>query len=436
MTFRGRGTHRASLSPLRRTAETPRIRACLKRVLAVLLRSSSNSSRATRCRAIPLIASVLGLCGCDAAGRALSTLGVCGEGEAGVRQVPSSTPVQWTTTPELREIWRFPPADEDPLLFPVSVAVSHDGTAAVSDVGRGAMLLDASGTSLAAGTYGAAASGALIAPVAAAWAGDRTLMVWDLESGDVVTSPPGGPTSRRSVPREFRDAILEGGDLIRVALRLDGSVLAVRGRGIGRGATGLELRREELLLQLPDASAATTVVADTVETVEGWPRGGSVALTIASSPAGALAVADPSGAYRIRLTTSEGEELILCRDEPGLPVTPAELGEEAPARWRNLATALAAAGPVEHPTAIGRLFFDAQERLWVQRERPRPYGDTDRLHGVPGATYDVFAANGTLLGSIAAPQNARLQTALGDIAWSLESEPDGTFRIAAYVIVD
>jgi hypothetical protein len=69
---------------------------------------------------------------------------------------------------------------------------------------------------------------------------------------------------------------------------------------------------------------------------------------------------------------------------------------------------------------VGRLFFDVDGRLWVQRDRPVASDAWDRLYGVAGATYDVFSREGRLLGEVRAQAAARLQSARGDFVWALE----------------
>jgi hypothetical protein len=66
------------------------------------------------------------------------------------------------------------------------------------------------------------------------------------------------------------------------------------------------------------------------------------------------------------------------------------------------------------------MFFDAEERLWIQRDRPNPFDPWDGLYGPAGGQYDVFSRAGDYLGEIHAPAGARLQSALGDTIWALE----------------
>lgn len=328
------------------------------------------------------------------------------------------------------------PGGPDTLQFPVGVAVSPDGRVAVADFSRGEVAIvgpdgEWMGNAVPAGT----ASGEALAPIAVAWRSGGELLVWDVAGSRVLALAPGASTMDDGpVASDFNEAMLAAGEVVWAALRRDGTVLTIRRERIGLLPDGLELQRESLFALDPGESRPRSIVADTFETASGWPRPGTVALTVATSPSGALAYADPDGGYRLHVTSATGERLLICRDLAGLPVTAAELGEGAPEEWRNLADALAAVGPSENPATAGRLLFDAEERLWVQRERPQPFGGTERLHGVPGATYDVFGSDGALLGSLTAPPGARVQTALGDTLWTLRSAETGGYELVAYEI--
>ncbi len=99
-----------------------------------------------------------------------------------------------------------------------------------------------------------------------------------------------------------------------------------------------------------------------------------------------------------------------------------------------LAEALREAGPPETPASFGRLVLDADGRLWVQRERPRPGVDRAELYGMPGAEHDVFDAAGRYLGTVRLPEGARLQTARGDTVYAFEIGDMGETWVVAYAM--
>jgi hypothetical protein len=73
----------------------------------------------------------------------------------------------------------------------------------------------------------------------------------------------------------------------------------------------------------------------------------------------------------------------------------------------------------------------ADGRIWVQRDRAGPYPGLDTMYGPTGGEWDVFEANGTFLGTLAAPDGARLQAASADRAWAfITGELDETTIVA------
>lgn len=69
---------------------------------------------------------------------------------------------------------------------------------------------------------------------------------------------------------------------------------------------------------------------------------------------------------------------------------------------------------------MGRIFVDADERIWIHRRRPDPTDDWGTLYGAPGGIFDVFDRAGAYLGEVHAPETARLQAAAGDVVIGLE----------------
>jgi hypothetical protein len=143
-------------------------------------------------------------------------------------------------------------------------------------------------------------------------------------------------------------------------------------------------------------------------------------------------------AYVIRVHPADGAPATqVCRPAPPLPLTGHERGDFHDSLSRNtfardLSRAIKAAAPVTQPAPAGRIFFDADDRLWVQRDRPDPFGSDEALLGVPGARYDLFSREGRYLGELRAPPRLRIHTARGRRAYGIEITEDGAKWIAAY----
>jgi hypothetical protein len=205
-----------------------------------------------------------------------------------------------------------------------------------------------------------------------------------------------------------------------------GAAARVAERAATSAATG---RRLALILRLPPGAAAPDTIARGVVrtvpagrpfagwTLPGWPRP-----VAAVGPGGVLATGGEDGAYLVVIHDDEGRPTRqLCRDAPPLPLSPEETGRgTVPEALRDLADALRDAPRPDALAHYGRIFLDANGRLWVQRERPSPFDAQDAMLGVAGARYDIFDGEGRYLGELRAPPGARLQAALGDTVWALE----------------
>jgi hypothetical protein len=388
-----------------------------------------SGSRAVHGAVLSCLGAFLGACADQ------ESLGFCEPSEQGVSAVIADAPREWTTSPVFTELWRAGGTREDQVLgLPAGLAVARDGRVALPDLVLGeVMVVAADGTWLGTRMPHGPGPGEVGAPVAVTWDTLSNLLAWDVENGRVVTIREGSAEAAElRVNPAFNRSILVAGEVLYAAVQGDGSVLAIQAEIVERRPDGLSLTRESLQRVLGEGDPETLATVTFESLTSGWPRGGATALTAASSHRGSIAYADAAGDYRIHVIRPTGERLLICRDAPALPLTDAELGRDAPAGWENPAAALAAAGPTDSPAAIGRLFFDADERLWVQRERPRPFGDGDRLFGVPGARYDVYSPAGDYLGEITSPPAARLLGALGDTVLAFETGELDTTWVVAY----
>jgi hypothetical protein len=283
-------------------------------------------------------------------------------------------------------------------------------------------------------------------PVAAAWGDDGRLAVFDVvapkvthladatRASESVSAAEGSSAAEdRAVTPAFTAPVVSSGELLWAGVQPSGAALLQAAHlphpdeTTTRGAT--TGRRLALILRLPSGAAAPdTLARGIVRTIPegrpfaGWALPGWPRPVAAVGPGGVLATGGKDGAYRIVIHDDEGlPTRQVCRDAPALPLSADEAGRgEVPEAMRDLAAGLRDAPRPDALAPYGRIFLDANGRLWVQRERPSPFDGTDALLGVAGAHYDIFDDEGRYLGELRAPPRARLQAALGDTVWAFE----------------
>jgi hypothetical protein len=412
----------------------------------------------------------------------------CPPAHAGIEVVASTGAGVWESAgamPHLVELWRAGGLNEgEELALPIHLAVSPTGRAAVPDFGLGeVVVIEPDGRW--AGAWGGKGSGPgeLAMPVAAAWGADGRLVVFDVVAPKItflaeVASVAVGTSAAesmsateraseaedRAITPAFTAPVVSSGELLWAGVQPSGAALlqpahlplpdeaTTRGpasdaaaaptaeRAATSAATG---RRLALILRLPPGAAAPDTIARGVVrtipagrpfagwTLPGWPRP-----VAAVGPGGVLATGGEDGAYRVVIHDDAGRPTRqLCRAAPALPLSPEETGRgTVPEALRDLAAALRDAPAPAALAPYGRIFLDADGRLWVQRERPSPFDAQDAMLGVAGARYDIFDGEGRYLGELRAPPGARLQAALGDTVWAFEvGELDETTVVAYQV---
>lgn len=333
------------------------------------------------------------------------------------------------------ELWRAGGLNEnEALAFPLSASVSSHGRLAIADF----MLLelavvDADGTWHERWARPGRGPGELSRPVAAAWSEDgSSVAVLDIENPRVLFVRDG--TAARPdlrIPSEVPAQVLAAGSLTWAGVTPTGRALLQPSPSevIDPDQPELASLRSAVLVAAPGADAFDTLVVRTTpglgesrfggSVAPGWPR-----LTVAVGPRGHLAVGGEDARYRVRLLRPDGvTDRILCRDVPALAFGEREREPPPQADDRSadaFAAALADAPRPDTLAPFGRLFVSREGDLWVQRERPSALRFGESYHGVPGARYDVFDDDGSYLGEVRAPENARLQAALGDTVWAYE----------------
>jgi hypothetical protein len=394
----------------------------------------------------------------------------CPPGASGTDVVANSGPGVWESAgakPRLVELWRAGGLREgEELAMPIHLAVSPTGRVAVPDFGLGeAVVIEADGSW--AGAWGGKGSGPgeVTTPVAAAWEDDGRLAVFDVVAPKVTLLTEGTSAAEdRAVTPAFTAPVVNSGELLWAGVQPSGGALlqpahlplpdetTTRGQrsdaATASGAATAEHaaisaatgQRLALILRLPPGAAAPdTIARGVVRTIPagrpfaGWPLPGWPRPVAAVGPGGVLATGGEDGTYLVVIHDDEGRPTRqLCRNAPPLPLSQAETGRgDVPEALRDLAAALRAAPRPDTLAPYGRIFLDADGRLWVQRERPSPFDAADAMLGVAGAHYDIFDDEGRYLGELRAPPGARLQAALGDTVWAFEvGELDETTVVA------
>ncbi|MGH7474912.1 MAG: hypothetical protein ACRELD_01345 [Longimicrobiales bacterium] len=367
------------------------------------------------------------------------TLAGCAEPSSEVRREPLVPDVAVTENgrsgrwhserARLVELWRAGGLNEgQELHVPASIATNHDGYTAIADFGLGEVVVVApDGEWLGAWTRMGRGPGEVTTPIAVAWTDQRTLAVFDVMAPKVAFVRAGSAVAEDlGIDPSFTAPMVAGGEIGWAGVQPSGSVLLQPGRG-ARGEASTNVAPMAVLRLRAGASSVDTVVAARVPIVQdgpfaGWPLPGWPRPLVALGSRGQLAAAAPDGTYRVVIYGADGAPLRqLCRQVPPLPLTNAERGAGDVAEpMRPLAAAIAQAGPPVTPASIGRLILDPDGRLWVQRDRPSPFDPAAALHGVAGATFDVFDVDGRFLGEVGVPAGVRLQSAVGDTVWGLE----------------
>ncbi len=354
-----------------------------------------------------------------------------------VEVVAAGPAVRWDAAPALRELWR---TGADSLALPVALVIADDRRAAVVDFGRRSVpVIGADGAWLRTWTGAANDANAVAMPLAAAWMDRSTLGIFDLMRSRILYLQEGAVVDEVPVTSDFSGPIQLAGELAWARLGPDGSVFATSAAAPLAAGDGRVLQSEYLLRVRRGAQRVDTVATTSVPTLfslPGVPVPGAMGLLAAVGPSSELAVSDTSGVYLIRISDAAGRKRILCSATQPLPLRRAERGDTAVGDGRefHLASALQRATPASSPHPFGRLLFDADGRLWVQRERPNPFDPADRTWGVASATHDVYSPDLEYLGVVEAAPGTRLQSARGDTIWAFAFDEEGGVEIVTFSI--
>lgn len=385
-------------------------------------------------------------CASDAGSGAATAVAWCDAdpARADVALTPADDEGVWARegrgAPSFVERWRAGGLNEgEELAFPLNASVSYTGRLAIADfMLANLVLIEPDGRWLPWMRRGQG-PGELSHPAAVRWIGaSDTLVVYDIGNSRAVFVVDFEPPGRiLNVSPDFTGSIVRSGEARWIGVAPDGGVVTAPVPEPVHASTGDLVDAEAPILHLRPGAATpdtlATVVVPTVPgagfTAPGWPK------TLASvSNQATLALGGSDARYRVERFDATGRLIdVICRDAPALSLEDRELKapEAADPALRSLEVSLAAAPRPDSLAPYGRLFFSAEGNLWVQRERPAALRFGDAYHGVPGALYDVFDPEGRYLGELRAPENARLQAALGDTVWAYEvGELDETWVVA------
>lgn len=356
----------------------------------------------------------------------------------------SEGPGRWEEqgrSPELVELWRAGGLEEGQgMVFPITIAAGPEGRIAVPDFGAGRVFVVApDGEWLGSWTRRGRGPGEILRPVAARWTADGRLGVFDIQGSKVAwLDGPGETADELQLDPDFTSPVIASGSLRWAGLGPRGTAWLRPGPS---GAEAVGARAVDAVTRLRvSAETPDTVLRDTVPTLAADGRFSGTVLPGAPRPVtavaadGALLFASPDGRYAVhRLGPSDDRPSpVLCRSAGPRPLRTAERAEgDVPEGGEALADAVRGASEPGRLASIGRLMAGADGRIWVQRERPAPFG-RQGIYGPPGGTWDVFGAEGGYLGGVEAPAGGMLLAARGDTAWAFEAGELDEIWIVAY----
>lgn len=357
--------------------------------------------------------------------------------EGGVVRL-ADKPTGWSSPPTLELVWRVDGSEPGrELVTPTSAALSATtGRIAITDMAlQEVVVISADGEWL--GRWGRAGlgPGELMAPFASAWRSDGTLLVYDpVRSMLVVFDSTGTALDDERVDAAFTAAL--GGGARSIQLTGSGILLAEPGASFaGDGPTRMHM----VLRGGPPGVPIDTVIRSDVTvimvrgaapmTAPGWqvPLGTVHGDSI-------FAVAGDRPEYMIRVFRRGRLSHVICRDVDPLPLSQDEIRPQEPNVPDAVATAMADAETPRIPARIGRLNFDAERRLWVQRDRARALSGRDFVFGRAGALLDVYGVDGLYLGEVRMPPDVRFIGAARDLVFGLESDELDVLSVVAFRI--
>lgn len=342
-------------------------------------------------------------------------------------------PARGATGARLEQVWRIDgAADGRELVLPAGAAVSGAlGRAAVVDFQLGeVVVVGLDGSWL--GRWGRRGSGPgeVGHAVAARWNEDDHLEVYDPGNARLlIFDGEGNAAGGHEANAAFTAAL--GGGVAWISFGPGGTLLA---RPVDGRATVAGEAEYAVLRGLAAGSGVDTVARASVPVVKvsGWmevPAPGWPVPHAAVSPDMVMAVAGVGPEYRIELRDASGTRL-LCRAVEPQPVG-AEERTPPEDEGAEMRAAMARAPAPSHPAVIGRLAWDDDGRLWVQRHRPRVLNIADAAIGAEGALFDVYQGT-RLLGEVRLPERVSFLGAAGPLVLGLHRDDLDVYSLVGY----
>lgn len=343
-------------------------------------------------------------------------------------------PARGATEARLEQVWRIDgTADGRELVLPAGAAVSGAlGRAAVVDFELGeVMVVGLDGSWL--GRWGRRGSGPgeVGHAVAARWNEDDHLEVYDPGNARLlIFDGDGNAVGGHEANAAFTAAL--GGGVAWISFGAGGTLLA---RPMDGRATGDGEAEYAVLGGLAAGSGVDTVARASVPAVEvrGWlevPAPGWPVPHAAVSPDMVMAVAGVGPEYRVELRDASGTR-VLCRVVEPQPVGADERTPPGADAGAEMRAAVARAPAPSRPAAIGRLAWDDDGRLWVQRDRARAFSIEDGAIGAEGALFDVYQGT-ELLGEVRLPERVRFLGASGSLVLGVHGDMLDVYSLVGY----
>lgn len=366
----------------------------------------------------------------------------CGEADAPPGECADVlAPDAWVdgAPPRFVELWRRGGTNEgEELDQPLFAAAGPDGQLVIVDPQLGPTGVGPQGEWLGPLARSGEGPGEVGGVYAAAWGRDRRLVLLDMVNGRLVRLYPRGVEAVGEDAASPPDVTISQNAMLAIArgvaglgLDPDGTVYAV---AVAPRPEDSEIDQAVVRVAI-DGTVDTVATAATASLVSDWlpaqflAAPGAPRLLVATGADGQVAIAGERDGYRIRILRPGHRDVEICRAVTGDALRPDERGEGLD-ETNPLARALGETPAPPHLSAIGRLLFARDGRLWVERDRP-VIDPRELLRGRPGSRYDVFDPEGRYLGEIRAPADAEIAAVSGDRVWAFETgELDETWVVA------
>lgn len=356
--------------------------------------------------------------------------------------VQNSGSGRWNGEVSFREVWRVGGLIEgQEFVQPAALAVSGTGQVAVADFGLAeVILIGTDGSWEGAVAVRGEGPGEVQAPVALTWTGEGRLLIVDIGLSRVVELDPVSMQATTTPIRpDLVAPVLRGGQVHLAAIQPDGTTwLELPGDDV---STGWD--RRTFVRSVPGDTLMEEIAHSAVRVIgtgkyrylpiPGWPR------TLLGVGRNGWVLSDSTGRYELLFVAADGRVAAhVCHPAKGPISSPTERGVASEPDDRlpdDLLAALEEAPAPSRPAVLSRIVVDEDDRVWAQRQHPRPEAALDRTYGVAGAMHDLFDRSGHFLGSIRIPGGHRLQTARGNRIWTFEVGGLGAFSVVKLEMV-